>query len=305
VIREATPADYPAAFAVVRAAEPDFVTTEASFRHRQVSLPPEARLAAWVAVEDGAVVGWARGMFRVEESGGSANVSVAVPPERRRRGIGTALLTRALDHVSEAPRVFAFSEAVGRRFAERNGFQLTSTSRLSAVDPRAVDTSELDRAEVELRQLDELGPEHVFSVDSVAALDVPSEEHPDQVELAQWISRYWENPELDWSAGYAAWLDDRAVAISYPAVDRDGARAANAFTGTLPGYRGRGLARLAKLAVIRRLAELGITRLLTVNHDENAAMLAVNERLGFEPASVNYNYVRESGNGLRESAGST
>ena len=305
MIREATPDDYAGAFAVVRAAEPDFVTTEAGFRHRQVSLPPEARLAAWVAVEDGAVVGWARGMFRVEESGGSANVSVAVPPERRRRGIGTALLTRALDHVSEAPRVFAFIEADGRRFAERNGFQLTSTSRLSAVDPRAVDTSELDLAEVELRQLDELSPEHVFSVDSVAALDVPSEEHPDQVELTQWISRYWENPELDWSAGYAAWLDDRAVAISYPAVDRDGARAANAFTGTLPGYRGRGLARLAKLAVIRRLAELGITRLLTVNHDENAAMLAINEQLGFAPAGALCNYVRESGNGLRASAGST
>ena len=194
MIREATPDDFAGAFAVVRAAEPDFVTTEAGFRHRQLSLPPEARLAAWVAVEDGAVVGWARGMFRVEESGGSANVSVAVLPERRRRGIGTALLTRALDHVSEAPRAFAFSGADGRRFAERHGFRLTSTSRLSAVDPRAVDTSELDRTEVELRRLDELGPEHVFSVDSIAALDVPSEEHPDQVELEPWIRRYWDEP---------------------------------------------------------------------------------------------------------------
>ena len=88
MIREATPADFAGAFAVVRAAEPDFVTTEAGFRHRQLSLPPEARLAAWVAVEDGAVVGWARGMFRVEESGGSANVSVAVLPERRAKGSG-------------------------------------------------------------------------------------------------------------------------------------------------------------------------------------------------------------------------
>jgi len=42
-----------------------------------------------------------------------------------------------------------------------------------------------------------------------------------------------------------------------------------------------------------------------VNHDDNAAMLAINERLGFAPAGANYNYVRESGNGLRASAGST
>ena len=34
-------------------------------------------------------------------------------------------------------------------------------------------------------------------------------------------------------------------------------------------------------------------------------MLAINERLGFAPAGAHYNYVRESGNGLRASAGST
>ena len=44
-----------------------------------------------------------------------------------------------------------------------------------------------------------------------------------------------------------------AVAISYPAVDLDGRLAANAFTGTLPEFRGRGLARLVKLAVNTRL----------------------------------------------------
>ena len=119
VIREATPADYAGAFAVVRAAEPDFVTTEAGFRHRQASLPPEARLAAWVAVEAGAVVGWARAMFRVEESGGSANASVAVLPERRRRGIGTALLTRALDHVSEARGCSPSAEQTGSASSSR------------------------------------------------------------------------------------------------------------------------------------------------------------------------------------------
>ena len=34
-------------------------------------------------------------------------------------------------------------------------------------------------------------------------------------------------------------------------------------------------------------------------------MLAINEQLGFAPAGALYNYVRESGNGLRASAGST
>ena len=34
-------------------------------------------------------------------------------------------------------------------------------------------------------------------------------------------------------------------------------------------------------------------------------MLAINDQLDFAPAGAYYNYVRESGNGLRASAGST
>jgi GNAT superfamily N-acetyltransferase len=305
MIREAEPADYPAAFAVLRAAYPDVVATEPGFRHAQESVPPEARLASWVADEAGEIVGWSRSLIRFEESTGSANASASVLPAWRRRGIGTALLERALRHVAEAPRVFAFTGTAGRAFAEAHGFRLTSTSRQSALDPRLVDTSELDRADVELRRLDQLGPERVFAVDSVAALDVPSEEHPDVMELDQWVRGTWQNPDFDWASGCAAWLDGRAVAISYPAVDLPGRRAVNAFTGTLPEFRGRGFARLVKLAVIRRLAELDIALLLTVNHDVNAPMLAVNERLGFRPHGAHFNYVRESGNGLRASAGST
>jgi GNAT superfamily N-acetyltransferase len=306
VIREATRDDFPAAFRVVQAAEPDFVTTEAGFVHRQLSMPPESRLGLWVATERDRIVGWARAMIRFEESGGSANVSVAVLDGWRRRGIGTALLERALEHVDDAPRAFTFTSADGCAFAESHGFRLMTTSRISALDPRRADTSELDTTEVELRRLDELGPEAVFAVDAVAVLDVPAEEPPDQVEYGRWVARHWEDPDLDWASGSAALLDGEPVAISYPTVDLAGGRAANAFTGTLPPYRGRGLARLVKLAVIRRLAELGIPLLLTVNHDANTPMLAVNERLGFQPHGEHFNYRLEaSGNGLRASAGST
>jgi GNAT superfamily N-acetyltransferase len=88
-------------------------------------------------------------------------------------------------------------------------------------------------------------------------------------------------------------VDGRAVAISYTAVDLPRARAANAFTGVLPEQRGQGLARLVKLAVIRHLAEAGVTFLVTENDETNAPMLAVNARLGFRPHGAHYNYVRE------------
>ena len=305
MIREATRADDAGAFAVLREAYPEFVTTEAGFTHRQVTLPPEAQAAAWVALEDGRVVGWARGFHRYEESGGSGQLNLSVAPDCRRRGIGSALLERVLAHLGDVPRVFAFAAEPGRSFAERNGFELAQTMRVSAVDPRTVDTSELDAAAVEVRPIAELGPEEAFAVDSVAVLDVPTDEPPDQVTYEQWLARHWENPDFDFGASYAACLDGHAVAVSYAAVDYPGNRAATAFTGVLPEFRGRGLARLVKLGVIRHLTERGVTLLVTDNDERNAPMLAVNERLGFRPHGGHYVYVRESGNGLRASAGST
>lgn len=299
MIREAVPADYAAAFRVVSEVIPEFVQTEAGFRHRQAVLPPQARRRAWVAEEDGEIVGWARAFVRYEESGGSGQVGISVLPSRRGRGIGSALLDRALEHLADAPRVFTVARAEGRSFAEHRAFRLTHTGRISAVDPRSVDTSELERTTVALRTLAEIGPEEVFAVDSVAALDVPADEPPDRMELERWRQATWESPDFDFTAGYAACVGGRAVAISYAAVDLPRARAANAFTGVLPELRGRGLARLVKLAVIRHVAAAGVSLLVTENDETNLPMLAVNARLGFRPYGAHYNYVRD----LRRRAG--
>ena len=57
--------------------------------------------------------------------------------------------------------------------------------------------------------------------------------------------------------------------------------ALNGMTGTLRAYRGRGLAKLAKAATIRWAREDGLRRIVTENDAENAAMIAVNEWLGY------------------------
>jgi GNAT superfamily N-acetyltransferase len=299
-------ADISAAYEVVRVSFPEFVTTRAGFLHRQRSMPPEARFRSWVAEDSGRVVGFARAFHRYEQSGGSAHASASVLPERRRQGIGDALLDRALEHVADAPRVFALVAEDGRAFAEHRGYRHAQTMRISKVDPLEVDTSELARTDVSLVPVSELGPEQEFAVEAVTALDVPADEAPDRLELEQWIRDVWENPDFDWTSSFAAVVDGRAVAVSRTAVDVESGRAVNAFTGTLPEHRGRGLARLVKLAVIRRLAEQGITHLVTDNDETNARMLAVNARLGYRPHAAHFVYLLErSGNGLRESAGRT
>jgi RimJ/RimL family protein N-acetyltransferase len=64
------------------------------------------------------------------------------------------------------------------------------------------------------------------------------------------------------------------------------------FTGTMPGYRGRGLALAVKLGSIHWAAERGVTSMVTRNDDVNAPMLAINRRLGYRPSGRTFDYTR-------------
>ena len=96
----------------------------------------------------------------------------------------------------------------------------------------------------------------------------------------------YENPELDFDASSLVLDGDRPVAFAWITSEREGAGGMHELTGTLPEYRGRGLARAAKVATIRWAAESGLRFLVTSNDDQNAPMLALNERLGYEPRTT-------------------
>lgn len=54
-------------------------------------------------------------------------------------------------------------------------------------------------------------------------------------------------------------------------------------TGVDREYRGRGIALALKLLTIRRSRALGATYLRTNNDSENAPILHINRKLGFQP----------------------
>jgi GNAT superfamily N-acetyltransferase len=306
VIRELRDEDVGAVVRVLRAVHVDFVNTESSLRHSLAANSDDTRHRYWVAEEEGEIVGRARASFETfssERHIGRVNVSVS--PERRRRGLGAALYAVAQEHLvrAGARRLLATADdPAGRPFLQARGFRHTHTDVISAVEPAAADLAELPAPDaaraaeglrlVPLASVRDL-PRNVYELHIEALADVPTDTPFDDVGYEDWLRSDWSYPDISDDGSFVVLEGGRPVSIAFLVVDPVGRLATNAFTGTLRAYRGRGLARLVKLASIRWAAEQGVERILTGNDETNAAMLAVNRRLGYRPVKEHYSYVKE------------
>ena len=303
MIRELREEDVPGVVRLLRAVHVDFVNTEAGLRHNLATSPPGERRRFWVAEEDGEIVGRSRASFEIYSSErGSGRLTVSVLPERRRQGLGARLYAVAEEHLVGAGArllVAAADHPDGRSFLEARGFRHTHTDAISALEPRAVDVTELAQLEADASlQLVPLAavrdrPRAVFELHAEALADVPSDTPFDEVDYDDWLRIEWPYPDISDEGSFVLLDCDRPVAITFLVVDPVGRVATNAFTGTLRAYRGRGLARLVKLASIRWAADQGVERIVTGNDTTNAPMLAVNRRLGYRPVSKHFSYVKE------------
>jgi GNAT superfamily N-acetyltransferase len=287
--------------AIVREASPHRLVTAESFRHDIERVPERAEQRRWVAVESGDVIGWAIASRRwFTDPPDTVYVGVTVRAGRRRRGVGSLLYEVAESHaLGLEPRglySWRTDAEESRRFAAQRGFRPVNVALRSRVDPRTVDLRPLDPLPdgVSVASLAELAGrlEDVFAVDAEASLDEPGSGQVTNRSYEEWLDEV-ADPLVSRDASFCAL--DRGAVVSYAQVyvDRESGRAGNGFTGTLRSHRGRGFATLAKLAAIRWLAEAGIRTLWTGNDETNAAMLAVNRRLGYVPAARDIEELRE------------
>jgi len=259
------------------------------------------------AVVDGAVAGALRLILPLRDNGTVAIVDLAVHPDHRRRGIGSALLAEALDLAAAHGRTDVIADvdepgpdSPGRAFALRHGWtcDLLETRRdlVLPVDEDRLAVLEADAgAGYDVVTWRDRTPEDLLEDRALLArrmtTDAPQGDLP--VEEEDWDgARMREHEAVSLARGRTvlsagAVRDGRLVAytdLQIPLAQPE--RAQQAGTLVLREHRGHRLGARMKVAVLRRVAAEfpAVRRISTYNSEGNRPMVAVNEALGFRPA---------------------
>jgi GNAT superfamily N-acetyltransferase len=280
--------------------------TPAGILHWRDSQPAHARARLWVAEEDGRIVGWSEARLRWTTSAADVgDLWGFVVPSERGRGLGTALYEHAAGHLQDvgarAIETWTYTPAGEKLLVER-GFRAEAAERISVLRLAEADTSILATLEPEkaaegfrvvpLREVVNR-VEEIHRVYAAAAADIPDHFPEDNVHVEEWRRETLEHPQLSRDGSFMILSGEQPVALAFLEVDEPARIAANELTGTLPEFRRRGLARLAKLSSIRWAAEQGFDTMVTGNAETNKAMLGLNESLGYRRIRTEIHFVRE------------
>lgn len=284
-VRRAVPGDGAAVAAVLAATLPRLVKTARGLESELRSSPTKVVL---LAVDDGRAVGF--GNVYLPDPGEAAprvRIAVQVTPEQRGRGVGRALLTEAERIAAEAGAVSLLTvvedDDHSMHFARQRGFvvgrQMSHSEVPLAGTPDPVDPPEGLR----LASFEEVGPRPVWeAMNAVVGGDPSGLSFLGPYD--EWVESGWKNPDLRPDLSIALLDGEQVVSLVSTAADPDRGVIWSNLTGTVPAYRGRGLAKVVKSHALRRAHLAGLTTASTGNDAANVPMLAVNHWLGYRLA---------------------
>lgn len=235
---------------------------------------------------------------------------VAVHPDRQERGYGRALLERAEATASQrgGESVFSWTEETwprSMRFLDRAGYEVVERRWESTLDLSLCDLGRLQDA------VDRVGSGGIRII-SAASLSVERgdwkrELHRLHAEVVKDVPAPFPIQEVQFkdfealslgrrflSDGFFVALDgDELVGLTEPQPVDDVPNAIEQnLTGVRSNYRGRGIALALKSQAAIWAAHAGFTTIRTQNAQSNVAMLAVNDRLGFERKRATIEYLK-------------
>ncbi|MEV6284236.1 GNAT family N-acetyltransferase [Kribbella sp. NPDC051770] len=284
-VRRAVPGDGAAIAAVLAAALPRLVKTA---RGLESELRSSQARVVLLALDDGQPVGY--GNVYLSDPGEKSpriRIAVQVAPEHRGRGAGQALLTEVERVAAEAGAVSLLTvvedDDRSLHFARERGFvvdrQMSHSEVALATTPDPVDPPEGLR----LASYEEVGPRPVWEA-MMAVIGGDPSGLSFVGPYDEWVASGWQNPDLRPDLSFVLLDGDQVVSLVSTAADPDRGVIWSNLTGTVPAYRGRGLAKVVKSHALRRAHLAGLTKASTGNDAANAPMLAVNDWLGYRLA---------------------
>ncbi len=281
---------------------PRQVLTERGLVH-ELELPPLGeRRRDWVAVAGDEIVGHAEAAFEwAVPTPGKGRLWIDVARDHRGRGIGSELFETAVAYLraEDAWRLESYvpGDPAGSEFLTKRGFAPSGRNRVSALDVSAASVPEVAVPGFRLETLGETRDRahelHAICVEG--EIDMPSDEPETEVDFESWRRDEFEYPDISDEGSFVVLDGERPVSLAFVAVDPARGIGYNSMTATLRTQRRRGLALLGKVAVVRWAQEAGLERLVTENDEGNVGMLAINDRLGYQPLYVEEYFVRLEG----------
>jgi mycothiol synthase len=217
-----------------------------------------------------------------------AHAQVEVVPERRRRGVGSALLTEVSCHArrlgkEELQFEVRESDVDSRSFLERRGYRRGGAEKAVSLDLAGVG----DRIDVppgiaivsRAERPDLL--EGMYAVSLEAEADIPG--NVGTRTFSAWRAHEIDRPSRRAELSFVALAGDEVV--GFASLDVFGNRVLHGLTAVKRAWRRRGVATALKRAEIAAARRAGFERLLTGSEERNLPMQRLNEKLGFRPDS--------------------
>ncbi|MGH3509638.1 MAG: GNAT family N-acetyltransferase [Nocardioidaceae bacterium] len=292
--------------------------------------PEEERIEPFAAFEGDEIVGTGVLFFPLLANTHMAFTELDTVPERRREGVGSALVDHVLTRVAAAGRTLVMVQAIlpigagdghpVKRFAAKHRFSLGNEElrRLlqlpidEDVIQGWIDECAPHHVDYRIEQyVDDGVPEHllpsyVHTLNQLAA-DAPTGEIEFEAE-ATTVEIYQHNVAQGMGAGRQVFRTlavttgpdglDEVVAHTQLACPPEGADPPYGYqwgTLVLQGHRGHRLGLAMKAVNLRafQVAHPERTMITTQNSPVNGPMVSINERIGFRPVEVGAEYVRQ------------
>jgi mycothiol synthase len=215
-------------------------------------------------------------------------LDLAVRPEARGRGVGTALARAALQEAPDDVTAWSHVDDPGARgIAARVGLAAVRALWVMRRDAGPVEVPPVDGVTVRGYRTDDA--DEVVRVNGAAFAHHPEQGAMDAANLAERMAEPWFDPAgllvadagegllgFHWTKQHSADLGEVYVV----AVD--------------PAAQGRGLGRTLTAAGLAHLASLGVREILLYVESDNAAAIATYSRLGFTHTETHVQYARRA-----------